>query len=181
MLLCTFWFFFVYTLLDVVIDAQSCPYETAGDAMNADALLELQNAAAMAAFTTAVMDACPHCGRTFIADRLKIHLRRYVLCKHKHKHNCSYSDSVWESACCAVDFSQWASNGASYTVLFVCQLRVCVAWVAKCTGALLSAVWLCTSLIADVYSCLFCGLVLCVLTHATQQLYSREAFKTSWI
>jgi zinc-finger of a C2HC-type len=46
--------------------------------MNADALLELQNAAAMAAFTTAVMDACPHCGRTFIADRLKIHLRRYA-------------------------------------------------------------------------------------------------------
>ena len=38
-------------------------------------LLELQNAAAMATFSTAVMEACPHCGRTFVADRLKIHLR----------------------------------------------------------------------------------------------------------
>eukprot|EP00953_Heterococcus_sp_UTEX-ZZ885_P011502 6659-Heterococcus_DN1.PRE.3 len=59
----------------VYAESNSCSGTQRCDAMNADALLELQNAAAMAAFTTAVMDACPHCGRTFIADRLKIHLR----------------------------------------------------------------------------------------------------------
>jgi predicted RNA-binding Zn-ribbon protein involved in translation (DUF1610 family) len=66
----------------------------AGDAMNADALLELQNAAAMAAFTTAVMDACPHCGRTFIADRLKIHLRRYAASVY----SCMFSISTVSAA-----------------------------------------------------------------------------------
>lgn len=39
------------------------------------ALLEAQNTAAAQTFNDSVMEACPNCGRTFIADRLKIHLR----------------------------------------------------------------------------------------------------------
>ncbi|KAG5185384.1 hypothetical protein JKP88DRAFT_348335 [Tribonema minus] len=38
---------------------------------DAEALLQLQNEAAAATFNDAVMEACEHCGRTFIADRLK--------------------------------------------------------------------------------------------------------------
>jgi zinc-finger of a C2HC-type len=40
------------------------------------ALLQAQNAAAAAAFEEGVMEACGNCGRTFLADRLKIHQRR---------------------------------------------------------------------------------------------------------
>ena len=43
--------------------------------LSESALIDLQNAAAQATFETAVMEACPHCGRTFKADRLAIHLR----------------------------------------------------------------------------------------------------------